>query len=203
MAKPKECYRRAISYYNICPRAEGYSPAELFLKRRPRTMIPELYRPTNMTDAIEARHKAATKLKERAASNNKLAPLEVGDIVWMQEERGKDKGNFKHTCVVVEVRAHGKSYYIKDLDSRRIYLRNRKKLKLDKSEDETAARVLTTEVISSENTKPCTRKTCLRDPRKTMRKTVRFSKKIEEKAEKLREWRKTESNLTDDQKTEQ
>ena len=34
----------------------------LFLKRRPRTMIPELYRPTNMTDAIKARHKAATKL---------------------------------------------------------------------------------------------------------------------------------------------
>ena len=166
-------------------------------------MIPELYRPTNMAEAIEARHKAATKLKERATSNNELAPLEVGDIVWMQEERGKDKGNFKHTCVVVEVRAHGKSYYVKDLETRRIYLRNRKKLKLDKSEDETAARVLTTEVISSENTKPCTRKTCIRDPRKTTNKTVRFSKKIEEKAEKLWEWRRTQANLTDDKKTQQ
>ena len=97
----------------------------------------------------------------------------------------------------------GKSYYVKDLNSRRIYLRNRKKLKLDKSEDETAAKVLTTEIISSENAKPCTKKTCLRDPRTTTRKTVRFSKKIEEKAEKLREWRKTQSNLTDDQKAEQ
>ena len=63
-----------------------------------------------MTEAVEARHKAATKLKERATSNKDLAPLEVGDIVWMQEERGRDKGNFKHTCVVVEVRAHRKSY---------------------------------------------------------------------------------------------
>ena len=72
-------------------------------------MIPELYRQTNMAEAIEARHKAATKLKERATSNNELTLLEVGDIVWMQEERGKNKGNYKHLCVVVEVPAHGKS----------------------------------------------------------------------------------------------
>ena len=162
-------------------------------------MIPELYWPTNLAEAIEARHKAATKLKERATSNNELAAIEVGDIVWMQEERGKNKGNYKHLCVVVEVCAHGKSYYVKDLKTRRIFLRNRKKLKLDKTEDETAARVLTMKTISSEDTNPCTRKTCIRDPGKITNKTVRFSKKIEEKAEKLREWRRTQMNLTDDE----
>ena len=153
-AKPKQCYCKAISYYNVCPCSDGYSPSELFLGRRPRTLIPELYGPTNLTDAITARHEAASKLKERASSNIEQPPLQVGDIVWMQEEVGCDKGQYKHLCTVIEVRSHGRSYYVKNIESRRIYLRNRKKLMLDKSECDTVVQTLLQETLMLDDINP-------------------------------------------------
>ena len=126
--KPKQCYCKAISYHNVCLRSDGYSPSELFLGQRPWTLIPELYRPSNLAEAAAVRHEAANKLKERASSNIEQPSLQVGDIVWMEEEAGHCNGQYKHLCVIVEVQSHSRSYYVKNLNSRRIFLQNRKKL---------------------------------------------------------------------------
>ena len=39
----------------------------------------------------------------------------------------------KNPCEVIQIRKHGESYYIKDLQTGRIYLRNRKFIKMSKS----------------------------------------------------------------------
>ena len=159
-------YSSGMRVLGLLPKnsSDGLYPSELFLGRRPRTLTPELYRPTNLADAITARHKAASKMKERASSNIEQPPLQVGDIVWMQEEVGHNKGQNKHLCTVIEVQSHGRSYYVKDMESRRIYLRNRKKLMLDKSECDTVAQTLLQETIMSDEINPCRRNGCLKSP---------------------------------------
>ena len=119
----------------------------------------------------------------------------------MQEEVGRDKGQYKHLCTMIEVRSHGRSYYVKNMESRRIYLRNRKKLMLDKSECDTVAQTLLQETIMSDEINPCRRNGCLKSPNsKKIPKSVRFSKKIENQAKLLQEWREKMKNLTNDEK---
>merc|ERR1712243_82239 len=51
--------------------------------------------------------------------------LEVRDLVYRRHFDGKKTLEIDNLCEVIEVRNDGESYYIKDLTTDRIYLRNR------------------------------------------------------------------------------
>ena len=72
---------------------------------------------------------------------------------------------------------------------------------LDKSECDTVAQTLLQETIMSDKINPSKRNSCLKSPNsKKIPKSVRFSKKIENQAKLLQEWREKMKNLTDDEK---
>ena len=44
------------------------------------------------------------------------------------EEIGKHKGSWTRLCEVLQICMDGKSYYVRDIENHKTYLRNRKKL---------------------------------------------------------------------------
>ena len=62
---------------------------------------------------------------------NKL-PFKVGDVVMIKEETGKNKGEFCGEYIITHVRPHKKSYFCKDINTGRTYLRSLDRLKLHK-----------------------------------------------------------------------
>ncbi len=57
-------------------------------------------------------------------------PYKIGDVVLLKEEVGAKKGEFRGQYVVTHIRPRAKSYFVKDLESGRTYLRNQDRIKL-------------------------------------------------------------------------
>ena len=64
-----------------------------------------------------------TEVKTKTQEHKDLKPLEVRDMVYIREEVGVHKGEFRDLCQVKAIRQHSKSYYVES-----------KKLKESKSE---------------------------------------------------------------------
>ena len=60
------------------------------------------------------------------------SPFKIGDVVKVMEETGKQKGQFCGEYVVTHIRPRKKSYFIKNIDTGRTYLRSLDRLKLHK-----------------------------------------------------------------------
>merc|ERR1712089_4305 len=58
-------------------------------------------------------------------------PFKVGDVVLVREEIGTKKGEYRGQHVITHGRPHAKSYFCKDLETGRTYLRNQDCIKLD------------------------------------------------------------------------
>ena len=63
--------------------------------------------------------------KNYTRNHSPVRALEVGDLVYRRHFDGKKTLEIDSLCEVIEVRNHGESYYIKDLNTDRIYLWNR------------------------------------------------------------------------------
>ena len=57
-------------------------------------------------------------------------PFKLGDVVLLKEEVGSKKGQFRGQYVVTHIRPRAKSFFVKDLETGRTYLRNQDKMKL-------------------------------------------------------------------------
>ena len=73
--------------------------------------------------------KAAREMKDLLVKNSTknhkpLKPLSVGDLCYRRHFDGKKTLRIESLCKVIEVCKSGKSYYIRDLETERIYLRN-------------------------------------------------------------------------------
>ena len=60
-------------------------------------------------------------------------PFKKGDMVLVKEEIGSKKGEFRGHHEITHVRPHAKSYFCKDLETGRTYLRSQDRIKLDPS----------------------------------------------------------------------
>ena len=84
-----------------------------------------------MDDTIDVNTgKAARELKDMVVKNTTknhkpLKPLNVGDLCYRRHFNGKKTLRIDSLCKVIEIRNHGESYYIRDISTDRIYLRNR------------------------------------------------------------------------------
>ena len=64
-------------------------------------------------------------LVKNATHNHKpLKMLEVGDLCYRREFDGKKPVKIENMCKAIKIRKRGELYYIRDLETERIYLRN-------------------------------------------------------------------------------
>ena len=76
-------------------------------------------------------HRELTNMvtKNSTRTHKPVHALQLGDLVYRCHFDGKKTLRIDSLCKIIEVRNHGKSYYIKDLNNDRIYLRNRSWIK--------------------------------------------------------------------------
>ncbi len=126
--KTKEDYKSALFEYRNCPRADGFSPSQMFIGRRQKGCLPALtsaYSPIDMKDAEQARME--TKRKAAAQLNSHAHPLKelsIGQKVRVQHPLSK-KWNVMGE--VIDKMEHRPTYTIqtdtKTLKRNRRYLR--------------------------------------------------------------------------------
>merc|ERR1712112_169683 len=121
----KSSYAEVLQYFNQTPRSDGYSPSELFHGRRVRSHLPTIDDSVNVGKGKAHRELTDMVTKNATRTHSPSRPLEVGDLVYRRHFDGMKTLEIENICEVIEARNHGESYYIKDLETDRIYLRNR------------------------------------------------------------------------------
>lgn len=130
-----EEFKRALAEWRNTPRADGYSPAQMFIGRRQRGLLPTLpnaLEPINLEDAHAARTETSDKGKEyfdRSAVD--AEPLKQGQKVHVQNPK---TNRWDRSAVVVSVRSQGRSYVIRDANGK-FFTRNRKLLRIAHNEN--------------------------------------------------------------------
>ena len=69
-------------------------------------------------------------MRENMRGGKVQLPFKLGDVVLLKEEVGSKKGEFRGQYVVTHIRPRAKSYFVKDLETGRTYLRNQDRIKL-------------------------------------------------------------------------
>ena len=104
--------------------AKYFAPSELFHGRRVRSYLPSLEYTVDVKKEKAAREIKDLLVKNKTTNHKPLSPLSVGDLCYRSHFNGKKTLIIESLCEVIEVRKSGESYYIWDLESERIYLRN-------------------------------------------------------------------------------
>ena len=92
-----------------------------------------------MDDTVNVeKGKAKRELKDMVVKNamkthKPIKPLQLGDLCYRRHFYGKKTLRIESLCEFIEVRKCRESYYIRDLTTDRIYLRNRSWIKLSES----------------------------------------------------------------------
>ena len=125
----KSSYAEIIQYFNQAPRSDGYSPSELFHGRRVRSHLPTIDETVDVDKGKAHRELTDMVTKNSTRTHKPVRALQLGDLVYHHHFDGKKTLVIDSLCEIIEVRNHGESYYIKDLNTDRIYLRNRSWIK--------------------------------------------------------------------------
>ena len=129
-----ENFQVALATWRQIPRADGFSPAEMFFCRCPRGILPTI-RPeyTDIPEATEARLQTQSNSKSlHDLHATTLQPLVIGQRVYF-----KDKDQFDRQGRIISMRESG-SYHIQT-DDGSTFLRNRRLIRPQKelsTEDE-------------------------------------------------------------------
>ena len=121
-------FRQCLAEWRNTPRADGFSPSQIFFGRRQRGLLPTLpsaLKPIDqdqLATAVAKRHCPESKLEKVHPASNVLATLEKGQRVRVQDTKSK---KWEQQGVVQSIRATGRSYEI-DLDNGSKVLRNRR-----------------------------------------------------------------------------
>ena len=127
-----EDFRTALMEWRNCPRADGYSPAQAFLGRRLRGLLPNINKsPIDLHNFEKKRHLAKEATKVQFNKNAKDLPtLRKGDKVLIQDPITKAWNSYGK---IMDIYESGRSYDIETENMKRIR-RNRKFLRLSKQE---------------------------------------------------------------------
>ena len=115
--------------FNLTPRGDGYSPAEMFFGRRPKGILPTLIQlPRTQKQAKLARKQRLATLEKKtkaALHRTKYKSLQIGDDVALYDQVTKQ---WNPGYKIHKARNNGRSYEVIG-PNERIYLRNRKFVK--------------------------------------------------------------------------
>ena len=124
-----ENFKEALTEWRNTPRADGYSPAQMFFGRRQRSQLPTLpmHHLRIADESAEAcRQATACKAKDAYDSSARaLTPLSIGQDVLMQHHVTK---RWDKLVRVTAARPEGHSYEVHCFDDGRTYIRNRRLL---------------------------------------------------------------------------
>ena len=127
----RQDFRTALSALNSTSRHDRYSPSDLFYRRRLRTALPDFNREVDFVEGQKLCSRSHLVMRENMRGGKVRLPFKVGDVVLLKEEVGTKKGEYKGHYIITHVRPRAKSYFCKDLESGRTYLRNQDRIKLD------------------------------------------------------------------------
>ena len=108
----KEDYMVMISAMNATTRVLGFSPAEMFLKQRVRTLLPDIRGQPDLQTVSQKMGERSLRMRENLRKHKARPALETGKIVLLHEETGTRKGTFLRECKVISRQNHGKSYFV-------------------------------------------------------------------------------------------
>ena len=131
-----ENLKGALLEWRCTPRADGYSPAEAFFKRRPRMSLPAINKTNDHdTEKFRATRHSTHKIQDLDGSRGtqKLSTLHIDDDVTVRNPFSK-LWDIKGT--ITGIHPKGRSYIILDSDGKTIR-RNRRFVKLTKLIPET------------------------------------------------------------------
>ena len=120
----KSNYAEMLCHFNQAPREDGYSLSELFHGRRVRFYLQSLEYTVDIKKGKAAREIKDLLVKNKTTNHKPLKPLSVGDLCYRRHFDGKKTLIIESLCEVIEVCKSGESYYMWDLETERIYLRN-------------------------------------------------------------------------------
>merc|ERR1711867_335707 len=126
----RQDFRSALAALNSTARHDGYSPADLFFRRRLRTALPDINRDVDFVEGKKSGSRDHIVMRENMRSGKKQLPFKLGDVVLLKEEVGSKKGKFRGQYVVTHIRPRAKSFFVKELETGRTYLRNQDRMKL-------------------------------------------------------------------------
>ena len=128
----KQDFREALLEWRNVPRADGVSPAQLFLGRRQKTNLPQPI--VNRGDNKENEKKRNESLEQGRRQHDKRAArsttLQVGETVRLLDPL---KGEWNSTGRVIKIHSSGKSFDVKREDGKIVW---RNSAFLKRSEDE-------------------------------------------------------------------
>ena len=121
-----EDFPAALLEFRNTPRADGFSPAQMFLGRRQRTRLPTLpvhHEQIDLAAAIAAREQTIREAADNFNRTAKTLPdLQPGQEVVVQDPKTK---RWTMQAAVVEKRPQGNSYILDPADGTRTTIRNR------------------------------------------------------------------------------
>ena len=117
-------FKQALLEWRNCPRADGFSPAQMFFGRRLRGALPTLPQalaPINHAEAHNARQRTNQRVHLRGQAAHPLPPLRVGQRVRVQDPKTK---RWEHEGVVSH-QFNPRRYTVKLKGERGEWIRNR------------------------------------------------------------------------------
>ncbi len=121
----KSSYEDLLCFFNQAAREDGYSPSKLFHGRRVRSYLPTIDDTVDVEQGKAKRELKDLVVKNATKTHKPVRPLQLGDMCYCRHFDGKKTLRIKILCEVIEVHKCGESYYIRDISTDRIYLRNR------------------------------------------------------------------------------
>ena len=144
----KQDFRSCLSALNSTSGSDGYSPSDLFYRRRLRTALPDFHRDVDFVEGQKSRSRKHLVMRDNMRGGKVRLPFKVGDAVLLKEEVGTKKGEFKGHYIITHIRPRAKSYFCQDLESGRTYLRSQDRIKLDPSYKDPDTEVKTVKLIN-------------------------------------------------------
>ena len=120
----KSNYAEMLCHFNQAPRDDGYSPSELFHGRQVRSHLPTIDDEIDVEKGKAKRELKDMVVKSATKTHKPARPLQLGDLCYRRHFDGKKTLIIDNLCEIIEVRKSGESFYIRDLTTDCIYLRN-------------------------------------------------------------------------------
>ena len=124
-------YRSALITLHNTARADGYSASDLFYRWRLRSTLLDIDRDIDFVQGQKSRSRTHQIMRENMRSGSVSPPFKIGDIVHVKKEVGSKKGTYTGHYKITHIRPQAKSYFVRDLETGRTYLRGLDRIKLD------------------------------------------------------------------------
>ena len=92
--------------------------------------MPDIVIDVKIEEGMRSREQSHQMMRSKMRKRKDRRKFQRGEYVLWREPTGANKGKWMRNMEILEAKPHEKSYYMKDLSTNSIYLRNKDQLKL-------------------------------------------------------------------------